>query len=232
MSAPTVTPRLLGRAFALEAATVVWNVFEAGAAIAAGVLAASVALTGFGIDSGIEVLSAGLVAARVRALRAGTGTDGRAEQVTLRVIAVTFFALAAYVVADATVTLATERRPGHSPFGLAVTGASLVVMNGLASAKRRSAHHLDATGGPVVAVARLLRADAAESRLCVLLSVATLIGVAANLVFRAWWADPVAALAVVYFALKEGREAWSGELCCDACFDEAPHGAAAVRRPA
>lgn len=123
-----------------------------------------------------------------------------------------FYALAAYVVIDATISLVEADHPTVSRAGIAISAAALVVMPILAMAKRRAAGRLAANGfdGP----AALLRADAAETALCAVLAATTLAGVGLDAVFGWWWADPVASLAVVYFAVKEGREAWAGELYC------------------
>lgn len=201
------------RAVSLEYATLGWNTVEAVVAIASGVVAASVALMAFGIDSGIELVSATVVVVRLRALIAGGEPDEAKERLALRVVAVCFFALAAYVVIDAAVSLIAAGHPSTSVSGMAVTAAALIVMPVLAVSKRRTATHLAdaALAGP----AALLRADASETMLCAVLSVTTLVGVGLNAALGWWWADPVASLAVVYFAVKEGREAWAGEACCN-----------------
>ncbi len=204
---------LARRAASLEYATLGWNTVEAVVAIASGVVAASVALMAFGIDSGIELVTATVVAVRLRALIAGDEPDEAKERLALRVVAVCFFALAAYVVIDAAVSLIAADHPSTSVSGIAVTVAALIVMPVLAVSKRRTATRLAdaALAGP----AALLAADASETMLCAVLSVTTLVGVGLNAALGWWWADPVASLAVVHFAVKEGREAWAGESCCD-----------------
>ena len=137
---------------------------------------------------------------------AGRAVNEAQERRALRFIAVTFFALAAYVSIDSIVTLVRESHPDPSFVGIAVTALSLVVMPILALAKRRTG---EALGN------RLLIADARETLVCVFLSASTLGGLLAFAAFGWWWADPVAALVVAGFALKEGREAWEGELVCD-----------------
>jgi len=201
------------RAVRLESATLGWNSIEAAVAIVSGILAGSVALMAFGIDSGIEVVSATIVMIRLRALIGGGEPDKAKERTALKAVAVCFYALAGYVIVDAAISLARADHPSASPSGLAITAAALVVMPALAMKKRRAASSLAVSGhhGP----ATLLRADAAETLLCAVLSVTTLVGVSLDSAFGWWWADPVASLAVIYFAIKEGREAWQGELCCD-----------------
>jgi divalent metal cation (Fe/Co/Zn/Cd) transporter len=207
---------LARRAIGVEYVTLGWNSLEAVVAIVSGVVASSVALTAFGIDSGIELISATVVLVRLRALVAGSEPDERKERRALRIVAVCFFALAGYVVIDATISLALGERPAVSPAGVAISGAALIVMPTLAVAKRRIATRLDTGGltGPAV----LLRADAAETALCATLAATTLVGLGLNAAFGWWRADPVASLAVVYFAIREGREAWAGELDC--CGDD------------
>ncbi|MDQ2726296.1 MAG: cation transporter [Actinomycetota bacterium] len=201
------------RAVSLEYATLGWNTVEAVVAIASGVVAGSVALMAFGIDSGIELVSATVVVVRLRALISGGEPDEAKERLALRVVAVCFFALAAYVVIDTTVSLTMADHPSTSLSGIGVTVAALIVMPALAVSKRRGATRL--ADAALASPAALLAADASETMLCAALSVTTLVGVGLNAALGWWWADPVASLAVVYFAVEEGREAWAGEVCCD-----------------
>ena len=198
--------RLQRWAWWLTALTIGWNSLEAGAAIVSGLLAGSVALLGFGLDSGIEVSSALIIAWRLS--RQGTDpiANERAERRAVRLIALLFFALAAYITYDsATTLLGVSEHPEHSPIGLVVAALSLIVMPALAWAKRRVAAELRSVA---------LTADAAETQLCAYLAALVLIGLAANALFGWWWMDPLAGLAVAALAVKEGREAWtSGELC-------------------
>jgi len=205
--------RSAGTAVRLEHVTIGWNAIEAAVAVGSGIVAGSVALVAFGLDSAIEVVSAAVVLVHLRAVLAGSEPNAAGQRRALRTIAVTFFALAAYVTVDAAVTLLSGDRPDASPVGLVVTGAAVIVMPTLARAKRRTARALGERGDQGSAV--LLNADAAETLLCAVLSLATLIGVGANAIFGWWWADPVAGLVVVYFAIREGREAWEGELLDD-----------------
>lgn len=210
---PPQTPQdAARRALRLEYATIGWNAFEGVVAIASGIIAASVALTSFGIDSGIEVISAIVVAFRLRSLIASGEADEEKERRALRIVAVLFYVLAVYVLIDATLTLALRDHPAASPVGIAVTSAALIIMPILAIAKRRVARRLDAVelSGPAI----LLRADSSETALCAVLSATTLLGLGLNAGFGWWWADPIASLVVVYFAIREGREAWLGEIVC------------------
>jgi divalent metal cation (Fe/Co/Zn/Cd) transporter len=179
---------------------------EAGVAVTAGIIAGSLALTSFGFDSVIELVSACLVLHRLRAELAGAPADELAERRVLRIIAVTFFLLAAYVVIGSAISLATGAHPERSPAGIGLTVASLLVMPLLGWRKRRAGTSLRS---------QLVLADASETILCATLAATTLLGLVLFTAFGWWWADPIAALAVAYFAVREGREAWRGELACD-----------------
>ena len=203
--------RAARRAVNLEYATLGWNTLEAAVALIGGIVAASVALTAFGIDSGVELVSATIVAVRLRALIAGGEPDETKERVALRAVAVCFYAVAVYVVVDAAISLIRGDHPSTSSAGIAITTAALIVMPALAAAKRRIGGRLANDGYP--GFAALVRADAAETMLCAVLAVTTLVGLGLNAAAGWWWADPVASLVVVYYAVKEGREAWEG--CCD-----------------
>jgi divalent metal cation (Fe/Co/Zn/Cd) transporter len=175
-------------------------------AVTAGILAGSLALTSFGFDSVIEIVSAVLVLRRLRAELAHGQTDEGAERRVLRIIAVTFFLLAAYVVISSVIDFATRAHPERSPIGIGLTVASLLVMPLLGWRKRRVGASLRN---------QLVLADAAETILCATLAATTLLGLVLFAAFGWWWADPAAALAVAWFAVREGREAWQGELVCD-----------------
>jgi divalent metal cation (Fe/Co/Zn/Cd) transporter len=181
----------------LEIFTLSWMTIEAAVAVAAGIAAGSVALLAFGIDSVIEFVAAFVVLQTFRAEQAGRGGSGR-ERRALRVIGVTFFLLATYIVADAGYTLIAASKPATSVPGLAVTAAALLVMPTLAALKRRTGKALGS---------RMLLADAAESLFCAYLSATVLIGLLLNAALGWWWADPAAALAVVPLVIKEGLEA-------------------------
>ena len=184
----------------LVAATITYNVVEAVVAITAGIGASSAALVGFGLDSTIEVASATAVAWQF----AGADHEDR-ERTALRIIAVSFFALAAYVGVDAARALAGSGQAEHSTPGLVLAGLSLAVMPGLSRAQRRAGRAL----GSASAVA-----DSKQTLLCTYLSAVLLVGLAVNSLFGWSWADPIAALAIAAIALREGREAWRGDACC------------------
>ncbi|MEU6493416.1 cation transporter [Streptomyces sp. NPDC046984] len=189
----------------LVAATITYNVIEAVVALTAGALASSTALIGFGLDSVIEVSSATAVAwqfsARERAVR-----EAR-ERTALRIIALSFFALAAYVAADAARALTGTGEATRSLPGIALAALSLVVMPFLSAAQRRAGREL----GSASAVA-----DSKQTLLCTYLSAVVLVGLVANAVLGWLWADPLAALGIAVIAVKEGRDAWRGEGCCAA----------------
>lgn len=195
-------PGLHRQAVRLEQFSVGWMLIEAGVAVTAGIIAGSLALTSFGFDSVIELACAVLVLRRLHAELA----DERAERRVLRIIAVTFFVLAAYVLIGSVIDLVTGAHPENSPVGIGLTISSLLIMPLLGWRKRRVGTLLD---NPLV------QADAAETILCATLAATTLAGLVLFMTLGWWWADPVAALAVAYFAVREGREAWHGELVCD-----------------
>jgi len=187
---------LVRHGIALEIFTLSWTTVEAAVAVVAGIAAGSVALMAFGIDSAIEFAAALVVLQAFRAEQAGRSESG--ELRALRVIGVTFFLLAAYIFADAAYTLITASRPDTSVVGVAVCAAALLVMPSLALMKRRTGSALGS---------HMLLADAAESLFCAYLSATVLVGLLMNIAFGWWWADPVAALAVVPLVVKEGLEA-------------------------
>jgi len=193
---------LLRRGAALEVLTVCYNTVEGLVAIAAGLVAGSVALTGFGIDSVIEVASGIVLWWRLRAelgaARLGPAVEARAA----RWASILLLALAVYIVAESGRRLLTGDRPGESVVGIVLMVLSLIVMPLLARAKLRLAASLGS---------RALRADAHETIVCAWLSLTTLLGLALNAVLGWWWADPVAALAMVPLITREGLEVWRGE---------------------
>ncbi|GAA1329372.1 cation transporter [Saccharothrix algeriensis] len=184
----------------LVAATITYNVVEAVVAITAGTIASSTALIGFGLDSVIEVASAAAVAWQF------SGADPeRRERVALKVIAVSFFALAAYVTVESARALFGAAEADHSAVGIALAAVSLAVMPFLSAAQRRAGREL----GSASAVA-----DSKQTLLCTYLSGALLIGLVLNSLLGWSWADPAVALLIAAVAVKEGREAWRGEHCC------------------
>jgi divalent metal cation (Fe/Co/Zn/Cd) transporter len=199
--------RLTRRGLRLAQFTVVYNVAEGAVAVTAGLLAGLVSLVGFGIDSGIESASAVLVGLRLAArLRHGEADEAK-ERRALKAVAVTFFVLAAYVVIEGIRSLIGGEEPDASVVGLVLLAASVVVMPMLARAKRRVGEQL---GGD-----QLILADAAETKICVLLSISTLAGLGLYALTGAAWLDPVAGFVIAAFAIHEGREAWEGELVED-----------------
>ena len=198
----TPTPVLQRRAVRLAWATIAWNVVEAVVAIAAGAAANSIALVGFGLDSTVEVMSAVVIVWQFR------GLAEERERRALKLIAVSFFGLAAYVGVQAIIDLAGNSEPESSPVGIGLAIASLVVMPLLARAKRRTGNAM----GSVTVVA-----DSNQTKLCAYLSAILLGGLVLNATVGWWWADPVAALAIAALAVNEGREAWRGETCDDCC---------------
>ena len=182
------------------AATITYNVLEAVIAISAGTVAGSIALIGFGLDSVIEVSSAAAVAWQFSA-----PDPERREQVALRVIAGSFFALAAYVTVEALRTLVTGSEPERSTVGIVLVAVSVVVMPFLSWAQRRAGREL----GSASAVA-----DSRQTLLCTYLSAGVLVGLVLNAALGWWWADPVVALGLAVVAVREGRDALHGQTCC------------------
>ena len=199
--------RLVRRGRWLSGVTLGYNSLEALVALVAGLLAGSIALVGFGIDSVIE-LSASVAALWRLAAEHDPARREHAERVTLRIIGALFLALAAYVLWEAGERLVRRAVPDHSPAGIAIVAASLVVMPLLARAKRRVAAALES---------RALRAEAQQTQLCTYLSAILLGGLLLNLAVGWWWADPVAALAMVPIIAREGIEGLRGE---DSCRDD------------
>lgn len=198
------TERLTRRGLLLAQFTVAYNVIEGLVAVFAGLVAGLVSLVGFGLDSGIESASAVLVGVRLAArLRHGAADESK-ERRTLKAVAVSFFVLAAYITYEGVRALFAGETPHQSPLGLGLLLASVVIMPLLARAKSRVGERL---GGD-----RLILADAAETKICVLLSISTLLGLGLYTLTGATWLDPVAGFVIALFAINEGREAWEGEL--------------------
>jgi divalent metal cation (Fe/Co/Zn/Cd) transporter len=183
----------------IVAITIGYNVVEAIIALSAGTVASSAALIAFGLDSIVEVLSAAAVAWQFAAPDPETR-----ERVALRVIAISFFALAAFVTVDAVLSLAGLREPEASPVGIVLAAVSLAVMPVLSLLERRTGTEL----GSASAVA-----DSKQTLLCAYLSAALLVGLVLNALLGWAWADAVAALAIAAFAVREGIEAWRGDAC-------------------
>lgn len=190
--------RLHRRVRFIVAFTIVYNVLEAIVAIWAGSVASSAALIGFGLDSVVEVLSAAAVAWQF------TRADPeRWERATVRTIGIAFFALAAYVTVDAVLALTGVQQVEHSPVGIGIAALSLVVMPALAWFEFRTGRELGS---------RSVQADAKQLLLCSYLSATVLLGLLLNALLGWAWADSVAALVVAVLAIREGVEAWRGDV--------------------
>lgn len=201
----TVTLR---HAMRLEVATIAWNIVEGVVAIIAALAAGSVALLGFGIDSFIESISAGVLVWRLQAEHGQQYPESRIAQLDERahkLVGGSLFLLAAYVAVEALSSIYRREHPAVSFVGIAVTLVSIVVMRRLARSKREAARVLGS---------RALEADAFQTTACWWLSLIVLAGIALNAVFGWWWADQVAALGMTWFLVREGREAWNNEDCC------------------
>lgn len=187
----------------LVAATITYNVIEAVVALTAGTIASSTALIGFGLDSIIEVSSAAAVAWQFSA--SDHAVREAREQRTLRIIAVSFFALAAYVTFDAVRALTGTGEADSSTPGIIIAALSLAIMPFLSYAQRKAGREL----GSASAVA-----DSKQTLLCTYLSAVLLVGLVLNATLGWSWADPIAALVIAAIAVKEGRDAWQGKGCC------------------
>jgi len=199
---PTAARRLVlrRRVQLLVAATITYNVIEAVVAIIAGRAASSTALIGFGLDSIIEVSSAAAIVWQF-----SSPNHEQRERAALRVIAISFFALAAYVTVESLRTLLLDERAAHSPVGIVLAATSVLIMPTLSMAQRRTGRELQSSSAI---------ADSKQTLLCTYLSGALLVGLGANLLLGWWWTDPVVALFIGVLAIKEGREAWHGDTCC------------------
>jgi divalent metal cation (Fe/Co/Zn/Cd) transporter len=192
----------LGRGLRLEAFSISWNVLETAIGMIAGLAAGSVALVGFALDSVIEATSASILVWRLRSESSGSRSPEEAERRAIRLVALAFFALAAYIGVRAVFDLVTEARPEESTVGIVLALVSLVVMPLLAWRKRVLARELDS---------RALQADSKQTTLCTYLSAFLLVGLLANSLFGWWWADPVAGIAIALVAVNEGRELWNAD---------------------
>lgn len=184
----------------LEYLTIAYNSLEGMIAILSGVVAGSIALIGFGLDSGVEVFASLLLVWRLR-------IGERAEKRALQLVGVSFLLLAAYVGFDAVRALIAREAPDESFVGIALAAASVVIMPLLVRAKRRVADAINS---------RAMHAEATQTELCMYLSAILLAGLVLNAWLGWWWADPVAALVMVPIIGNEGREALRGDHChCD-----------------
>ena len=192
--------RLGRRAQLLAAASVSYNLVEAVIAVTAGLVAGSVALVGFGMDSVVEVSSGLVILWQFR-----HPLPESRERVALRLMAVSFFALAAYVGVESVRALVSGHAPDASPVGIALAAASLVVMPFLSWAQRRTGRALGSNA---------VVADSTQTLLCTYLSAVLLVGLVLNATLGWSWADPLAGLVIAVVAAREGLEAWRGEGCC------------------
>lgn len=193
--------RLNRRSLHLAYATTGYNLAEGVVAVAAGAVASSTALIGFGLDSFVEVSSATVVIWQFR-----SRIPESRERLALRLIAVSFFALATWVGFDAARTLLGQGEARPSPVGIGLAAVSLVVMPLLVWAKRRTGRELGSA---------TVLADSTQTLLCTWLSAVLLVGLVLNASLGWWWADPVAGLVIAAVAVREGVEAWRGERCDD-----------------
>ena len=198
---------LVLRGIRLSYATIGYNSFEAIASLIAGLLAGSVALIGFGIDSVIEVSASGAAQWRLRSDLDPTRRS-RSENVTHRFVGVCFLALAAYVAVDSVKTLWFRERPDRTIAGIVILSMSVVVMPLLARAKLKVASAMESGA---------LRAEARQTSLCAYLSVIALAGLLLNATLGWWWADPVAAIGMVPIIVSEGMHGLRSKPCEDCC---------------
>ena len=198
---PGERARLVRRARQLAWGGNAWHFVEFAIALVAGIAASSIALLAFGADSLIEAASGFVVVWRLR-------RGERSERLAQQLIAASFFLLAAYVAVESVRTLAVADRPEASWLGIGLAAFTAPTMPLLAAAKRRVGLRL----GSAATVS-----EGAQNLVCAYLSVALLLGLGANALWGWWWADPAAALVIAAVALREGRESWRGEACCDSC---------------
>jgi divalent metal cation (Fe/Co/Zn/Cd) transporter len=199
--------QLVKRGKRLEYFTIVWNCIEALGALISGLLAGSVALVGFGLDSVIEVVSGGALLWRLHQDRNIEGRE-KSERVALRIVGFCFLLLSGYVACESLESLITAQAPKRSVPGIVVASASVVVMPLLSRAKRRVSSGIASAA---------MAADARQTDFCAYLSAILLTGLLLNALFGLWWADPIAGLLMVPIMAKEGFAGWKGESCCGDC---------------
>lgn len=190
------------RARLLEYLTIGWNLLEALVAIGAGLVAGSIALIVFGVDSVIESASGAVLLWRLQDDERGE----ERERIALRLVGVSFILLATYIAFDAVKSLVMREPPEASYIGVVLAALSLIVMPLLARAKRRAATEINS---------RALQADSRQTDLCAYLSAILLAGLGLNVLFGLWWADPVAGLVMTLIIAKEGLESLRGDTCND-----------------
>ncbi len=194
-----VQTNMLRRGRLLQYFTISWNSLEAIVGISFGIIAGSIALVGFGVDSVIESSSGAIILWRLFA-----GEEH--ERLALRLVGVSLLALAAYVAFDAVKSLIFQERPDESYVGIGLAIVSLIVMPLLAREKRTVAARLNS---------RAMHADSRQTSICAYLSAILLVGLLLNALVGWWWADPFAALVMIPIIAKEGIEALQGKTCCD-----------------
>jgi divalent metal cation (Fe/Co/Zn/Cd) transporter len=194
--------RLARRARLLSWASLAYMTLEGLVAVVAGIVAGSIALIGFGIDSAIEGFASVIIVWRFTGSRTlSEAAENRAQ----KLVAIQFFILAPYVVIEAVRSLIGGDRPDESIVGIALAASSLVVMPWLGRAKQRIGSRIRSSA---------TASEGKQNILCAYLAGALLIGLLGNALFGAWWLDPVVALMIAYVAVQEGREAWRGDACC------------------
>jgi divalent metal cation (Fe/Co/Zn/Cd) transporter len=182
-----------------------YHILEAAIAIGAGLAAGSIALIGFGADSLIESLAGLVVLWLFTGTRLGSHTAERRAQ---QLVAVSFFVLAAYVGVESLRSLIGGHEPDPSWIGIGLAAVIAPTMPLLAAWKRRVGRKLNSAAAVK---------EASQTQLCAYLSIALLIGLGANALFGLWWMDPAAAFVIAAVAIKEGRESWRGDVCCEVC---------------
>jgi len=200
-------PAAVLRGRRLEYFTVAWNTLEGLIAVVAGIVAGSISLVGFGIDSFIEVTSGSVLLWRM-SVDSDVHRRETNEKRALRIVGACFLLLAAYITYDSISDLWSKRAPEHSIAGIALACVSLVVMPILSRAKRKVGRALGSAA---------MHADAKQTEFCTYLSAILLVGLLLNAFFGLWWADPIAALIMVPIVTKEGIEGLRGKACNDCC---------------
>lgn len=209
MTEPAARQAITQRGKRLEYFTIAWNALEGLVAVIAGLVAGSISLVGFGLDSFVEVTSGATLLWRM-SVDSDVESRERNERLSLRIVGVCFIALAIYIAYEAASDLIGRKTPEHSIPGIILACVSVIVMPILSRAKKRVADDLGSAA---------MKADAKQTDFCVYLSVILLAGLVLNALLGWWWADPIAALGMAPLVAKEGLEAWKGEACCSAPAD-------------